>query len=311
MWTIAATWCMALEGARKGARILEEKGDGADALEALIADVENDPCFTSVGYGGLPDIEGRLRLDAGFMDGTKMAAGCVMALEGYAEPFRIARSLSVFGTDNVLCAEGAQRYAEAHGFAKKDMRTGSSQQKWKESLERETQNAYRGHDTVGAIALDEAGNIYAGTSTSGLFLKKPFRVGDSPLVGSGFYADSETGAAVATGLGEDLMKGCISYETVRLMKEGLSPQEACSRAVDDLAGRLKRAGREPGDLSVVAVSADGRTGASSNIREFSFVYADQDYKPAVYLVNRSGERSICEPAPDEWIRAYMVRHNKR
>lgn len=311
MWTIAATWCMALEGARKGAEILKEGGNGADALEALIADVENDPCFTSVGYGGLPDAEGYLRLDAGYMDGTKMVTGSVMAVEGFASPFRIARSLSAYKTNTVLCAEGAERYAREHGFEEKEMRTESSQQRWKDSLEQDTQSAYRGHDTVGAIALDEEGNIYAGTSTSGLFLKKPFRVGDSPLIGSGFYADSEAGAAVATGLGEDLMKGCISYETVRLMKEGLSPQEACDRAVSELAERLIRAGSEPGDLSVVAVSKDGHTGASSNISGFSFVFADCDHEPEVYLVRKEGHCSIYEKAPEEWIRDYMMRHNKR
>lgn len=311
MWTLAATWCMALEGARKGARILKEGGNGADALEALITDVEADPCFTSVGYGGLPDMEGRLRLDAGYMDGTKMLTGSVMALEGFASPFRIARSLSAYKTNTILCAEGAQRYAREHGFEEREMRTESSQQRWKDSLVQDTQAAYRGHDTVGAIALDEEGNIYAGTSTSGLFLKRPFRIGDSPLIGSGFYADSEAGAAVATGLGEDLMKGCISYETVRLMKEGLSPQDACDRAVSDLEERLVRAGSEPGDLSVVAVSSDGRTGASSNISGFSFVSADQDHEPDVYLVIREGQHSFCEKASDEWIREYMLRHHKR
>ena len=107
------------------------------------------------------------------------------------------------------------------------------------------------------VCLDEMGTVVAGTSTSGLFMKKPGRIGDSPLVGSGFYADSEVGGATATGLGEDLMKGCISYEIVRLMKEGLTPQEACEKAVNDLDASLKKRRQVAGDLSVVALNNKG------------------------------------------------------
>lgn len=305
MWVIAATWCMALDGAKKAAEMLKSGADGADALETLITDVEDNPGFTSVGYGGLPDRDGNVRLDAGFMDGTTLNTGAVMSISGFASPFRIARSLSGNEMNNVLAGSGAESYAAEHGFEQKDMRTELSHSRWTQAVQ-QTQQAYRGHDTVGALVLDEKGNLYAGTSTSGLFMKLPGRVGDSPMTGSGFYADSETGAAAATGLGEDLMKGCISYETVRLMKEGHTAQEACELAVKNLDSRLKKGKGSAGDLSVIAVSKNGGIGAFSNISEFSFVTASDTQDPCVYLVKENGNI----PAEPEWIRDYMERHHQ-
>ncbi|MBR3342931.1 MAG: isoaspartyl peptidase/L-asparaginase [Solobacterium sp.] len=305
MWLIAATWCMALDGVRKAAEMLKNGAEGADALEALITDVENNPGFTSVGYGGLPDRDGNVRLDAGFMDGTSLNTGAVMSISGFASPFRIARSLSRNELNNVLAGSGAEAYAAEHGFEQKDMRTELSLSRWTQAVQ-QTHQAYRGHDTVGALVLDMSGNIYAGTSTSGLFMKLPGRVGDSPLTGSGFYADSEAGAAAATGLGEDLMKGCISYETVRLMKEGHTAQEACELAVKNLDSRLKKARGSAGDLSVIAVSKNGDCGAFSNISEFSFVIASDMQDPCVYLAKEEGN----VPADPAWIRAYMERHHQ-
>ncbi len=307
MWIFAATWAMALNGSRKAADILEHGGSGADALEALIEDAEDDPCFTSVGFGGLPDEDGKVTLDAAFMDGTSLRTGAVMGLEGYAHPFRIARSLGALEVNTVRHGEGAARYAEEKGFEKKDMRTASSLKKWKDAKGTQTDHAYRGHDTVGAVVLDPFGNCYAGTSTSGLFLKKAGRVGDSPLIGSGFYADSEAGAAAATGLGEDLMKGCVSYETVRLMREGCTAQEACRRAVTHLAGRLAKGKGKAGDLSVVAVSAKGDWGAYSNLASFTAVSASSDEEVKVFLVTEEGP----EEASEELVREYMARHGKK
>ncbi|MDO4192324.1 MAG: isoaspartyl peptidase/L-asparaginase [Erysipelotrichaceae bacterium] len=305
MWVITATWCMALDGVRKAAEMLKGGADGADALETLITDVESNPGFTSVGYGGLPDRDGNVMLDAGFMDGTTLNTGAVMSISGFASPFRIARSLSGSELNNVLAGGGAEAYAAEHDFEQKDMCTELSISRWKQAVQ-QTHLAYRGHDTVGALVLDEAGNIYAGTSTSGLFMKLPGRVGDSPLAGSGFYADSLVGAAAATGLGEDLMKGCISYETVRLMKEGHTAQEACELAVKSLDSRLKKARGSAGDLSVIAVSKNGDCGAFSNISEFSFVTASDTKDPCVYVVKENGNI----PADTEWIRAYMERHHQ-
>ena len=309
MWIMAATWAMALEGSRKAAEILRSGGSGREALEALIRDVEDDPCFTSVGYGGLPDKEGHVTLDAAYMDGTTLRTGAVIGLEGYASPFLAAEKLSERETDTILFGTGAAEFAERTGIEQKKMLTEASLKKWKETIRQETTGAYRGHDTVGAVVLDEAGRIYAGTSTSGLFLKETGRVGDSPLIGSGFYADAEIGAAAATGLGEDIMKGCLSYEVVRRMKDGMSPQEACVSAVRELDERLTRIQGKAGDLSITAVSKDGYWGAASNIDTFSVVTVSDRQDETVYVFDR--EKCIPVKADKLFVTDYMNRHGKQ
>lgn len=142
-------------------------------------------------------------------------------------------------------------------------------------------------------------------------MKKPGRVGDSPFIGSGLYVDSTIGGATATGLGEDLMKGVISYEIVRLMKEGLSPQKACEKAVSDLAERLKRTRGEAGDISVVAMNAKGDFGAASNIENFSFVVATSTLEPTVFRVHPQSDGTMChELATKEWLEAYLEERMK-
>ena len=125
-------------------------------------------------------------------------------------------------------------------------------------------------------------------------------------MGSGFYADSEVGGATATGLGEDLMKGCISYEIVRLMKEGLTPQAACEKAVTELDRKLREKRGEAGDLSVVAMNCKGEFGCATNIGGFSFSVATQEQEPVVYLVTREEDGSCSfREADQEWLEEYM------
>ena len=146
----------------------------------------------------------------------------------------------------------------------------------------------------------------AATSTSGLFMKKKGRVGDSPITGSGFYADSKRGAASATGLGEDLMKGCISYEIVRLMGEGMHPQEACETAVNRLDAELRERRGEAGDLSLIAMNMKAEWGVATNIDGFSIAVVTETLEPTVYLVNREADGHCSfEKASDEWMENYM------
>lgn len=165
---------------------------------------------------------------------------------------------------------------------------------------------YSGHDTVGMVCLDDNHHMVAATSTSGLFMKRAGRVGDSPISGSGFYVDSEVGGASATGLGEDLMKGCISYEIVRLMKEGLHPQQACEQAVSRLDEQLKRRRQKAGDLSLIAMNNKGEWGVATNIEGFSFAVATETEAPEVYLVKFDENRKqYIEKASEEWMDNYM------
>lgn len=311
MHGIIATWRMAKEGIEQGFEQLNQNGKASDAIETAIKAVEDFPYYKSVGYGGLPNEDQVVELDAGYMDGDTFDVGAICAIKDFANPISIAKKLSEEKVNNILVSYGAEKYAREHHFEEKEMLTDRAKafyRKKKKELEQQAQELkpYDGHDTVGMVCLDENGTVVAGTSTSGLFMKKPGRIGDSPFVGSGFYADSEVGGATATGLGEDLMKGCISYEIVRLMKDGLTPQEACEKAVNDLDAILKKRRTVAGDLSVVAMNNKGEFGCATNIDGFSFSVATSDVEPTVYLVTRQ-EDGHCtfEVASKEWLDEYM------
>ncbi len=312
MYGIIATWRMAKEGIELASELLKKGEPSGQAIETAIRAVEDFPYYKSVGYGGLPNEEQIVELDAGYMDGDTMSVGAIGAIKDFANPISIARKLSEEKVNNVLVGAGAEKYARACKFEEKEMLTERAQafyRKKKKELAQEAEQKlkpYDGHDTVGMVCLDTSGTVTAATSTSGLFMKKSGRVGDSPIVGSGFYADSEVGGATATGLGEDLMKGCISYEIVRLMKEGLTPQEACEKAVNDLDRKLKEKRGEAGDLSVVAMNNKGEYGCATNIGGFSFSVATEGQEPVVYLVKRE-EDGHCtfEEASQEWLEEYM------
>jgi Asparaginase len=308
MWGIIATWTMSKEGIEKAEEILKMSGDSGDAIEKAIKEVEDFEYYKSVGYGGLPNEEGEVELDAGYMDGDTLQIGAIGAIRDFSNPITIARRLSKEKVNNVLVGEGAIQYAYQNGFQRKNMLTSRAKihyhNRLKEMKELELK-PYSGHDTVGMVCLDELHKVVAATSTSGLFMKKKGRIGDSPIVGSGFYADSQIGGATATGLGEDLMKGCISYEIVSLMEKGLSPQEACEEAVNQLDTKLKQRKGQSGDISVVAMNKKGEWGAASNIEGFSFVVANACHKPTVYIVKRKNGKCIHELASQEWLDEYM------
>ena len=164
------------------------------------------------------------------MDGDTLRYGCILSAESIANPIMAARLLCGRRKNCVLSGTGATAFAVTAGLPLRDNRTPAAMQRWREGIaaSRDTQplTAYREHDTVCVLARDAGGRMVSGTSTSGLFMKEPGRVGDSPVIGSGFYCDSRYGAAAATGLGEDIMRGCLSYELVSLMRSGRTAQEA-------------------------------------------------------------------------------------
>ena len=309
MWGMIATWRMAAEGITAGAELLAAGKSSGDAVETAIRAVEDFPYYKSVGYGGLPNEEMEVELDAAYMDGNTLSIGAVAAIRDFANPISIARRLSSEKVNNLLVAEGAEKFAQKEGFERKNMLTDRAKAHYRKrvkELKSQELKPYSGHDTVGMACLDNRGGMTAATSTSGLFMKKKGRVGDSPISGSGFYADSKRGAASATGLGEDLRTGCISYEIVRLMGEGMSPQEACETAVNRLEAELKERRGEAGDLSVVAMNNRGQWGAATNIEGFSVAVVTQSLEPTVYLVKRGGDgHCTCEEASAQWMEDYM------
>ena len=285
MWGIIATWRMAVEGISKASQVLAEGGDAGDAIEIAVREVEDFPYYKSVGYGGLPNEEMEVELDAAFMDGDTLDIGAVAAIKDYANPVSIARRLSKEKVNNLLVGEGAEKFAHKEGFEIKP---------------------YSGHDTVGMVCLDTHGKMTSATSTSGLFMKKAGRVGDSPISGSGFYVDSKVGGASATGLGEDVMKGCVAYEIVRLMKDGMHPQAACEKAVNMFDLELKERRGQAGDMSLVAMNNKGEWGVATNIEGFSFAVATADQEPIVYLTENKDGKCIHTVASQEWLDNYMA-----
>ncbi|WP_314062655.1 N(4)-(beta-N-acetylglucosaminyl)-L-asparaginase [uncultured Vagococcus sp.] len=307
-----ATWRMAYEGVVKMTAELAKGVTANQALVEAIKMVEDYPYYKSVGFGGLPNEEGQLELDAAFMDGDTLDIGAVAGIQETKNPIVVAEALSHERFNSFLVGLGATKYAKEQGFEQQEMVTERAKRLWELRLEEVQKNnlsPYDGHDTVGMISLDQAGKMVAGTSSSGLFMKKRGRVGDSPLSGSGFYVDSQIGGATATGLGEDLMKGCLSYETVRLMGEGLSPQAAVDQAVYRFNDKLVERKSKAGALSLVCMNPQGQWGIATNV-EFSFVVATETEAPEVYIARPEGNRTEIVVATKEWLKAYDLRIKK-
>lgn len=250
-------------------RLLAARGSSLDAVIAGANVVELDPDDQSVGYGGLPNEEGVVQLDASVMSGRLRKSGAVGALERIKTPSSVAR-LVLERTDHVmLVGEGALRFARAHGFDEANLLTEKSRLrwlKWKENLSPEDDwfppadgvyrdQAGRPSGTINVLAVDAAGDVAGCTTTSGLAWKIPGRLGDSPIVGAGLYVDNAAGAAGATGRGEEVIKTCGSFAIVEAMRRGTSPEEACREALRNIV----RWTREDPDFDVkyVALRRDG------------------------------------------------------
>ena len=255
---------------------------GADTLDAAIEAVkieELDPNDMAVGYGGLPNAEGVVQLDAACMHGPTKRAGGVGALEGIKTPSEVARCVLKYTTHVLLVGKGAQDFAVQFGFKVEDLLTDKSREawlRWRANLNPD--DNYRDvpegavfatppHGTINCSAVNANGDISSVTTTSGLAFKVPGRVGDSPIVGAGLYVDNDVGAAGSTGLGECNIMVCGGFTTVEGMRRGLSPTDACletlRRAVAMTEPRLLDAAGQPKyDLQYYAVNKRGEFGAA-------------------------------------------------
>lgn len=309
-WGTIATWRMAWEGIGEAAERLQRGSSANDAVVHAVKCVEDYPFYKSVGFGGLPNEQGEVELDAAFMDGTSLALGAVAGVKNIANPILVAKALSEERFNSFMVGQGAEAWAKDRGFESKTMLTERAYNHYlkrkRETLDRGL-SPYTGHDTVGVIALDAQQRMSVATSTSGLFMKKRGRIGDSPIIGSGFYCDSETGAATATGVGEDLMKGCTSYEIVRRMAQGMTPQQAADSVLFELEDKLMSRFGRVGDLSVVCMNNRGEFGAATNIKTFSFVVATAHQPLTVYRTERLREKTHFHAVDEEWMQAYAAR----
>ena len=286
--TVIATWEIAFQGVKIARDLLKEGKSLEDAICGLINYIELEPSFHNVGYSGWPNQDGVVELDAAIMNGDNLSYGSIASLRNVKTPVSVARLLVDEPYNNFLVGAGAYEFAMKNGFKHDELLTEPAKQRWLDKLA-EGRTEIEGHDTVGAV-VSGGGRVVSATSTSGLFMKWMGRVGDSPIVGPGLNADSDIGGATATGVGEDIIKGTLSYEIVRLMGEGKSPMEACGIAVKGLDDRLRRKGKEPREFSVVALNKDGEYGAASNREEFPFVVCTGD--EVEFLISKDFGKTI-------------------
>jgi N4-(beta-N-acetylglucosaminyl)-L-asparaginase len=260
-----STWKWGVEANRRAAEILTGGGSLLDAVERGVNLVEDDPNVTSVGYGGLPNAQGEVELDAGIMDGTTHRAGSVCNLHKIKNPISVARLVMERTRHTTMAGEGAMQFAIAMGFQPQQLLTPKSLEawlKWKNTPNHESFWLDREHhDTIGMLGIDGTGKIVAGCSTSGLAWKIPGRVADSPLVGCGYYADDSAGAASATGNGDVMANYCTSTFIVQRMAQGAHPQEACDGVMRHMAKTAPNL--RNGEYCVIALSPRGEVGAAS------------------------------------------------
>ncbi|GAB3577049.1 N(4)-(beta-N-acetylglucosaminyl)-L-asparaginase [Spirosoma luteolum] len=241
---------------------LTKGGTALDAVEAGVRVPEADPNDTSVGYGGLPDRDGRVTLDACIMD-EKGNAGSVTYLEHIMHAISVARAVMEKTPHVMLSGEGALKFALDQGFKKQNLLTPGSKAAWQNWLKtakyKPIVNIER-HDTIGMLSIDAAGNISGACTTSGLAYKMNGRVGDSPIIGAGLFVDNEIGGACATGLGELVMRTCGSFLVVELMRQGRTPQQACEEAALRI---VKKQDYKDVQVGFIAVNKQGEMGAYS------------------------------------------------
>jgi N4-(beta-N-acetylglucosaminyl)-L-asparaginase len=270
----------ALRGMQLALELMER---GADTLDAAVEGVklqELDPNDDSVGYGGLPNEEGVVQLDASCMHGPTKRAGAVAALEGIKTPSEVAKLVLKYTNHILLVGEGAKRFALSYGFKEEDLLTPASREKWLRwranrspdddwlDVPEDEPMVARPTGTVNLNVVNARGEISSVTSTSGLAWKLPGRVGDSPIIGAGQYTDNEVGAAGSTGRGESNIMVCGAFLTVEHMRRGMKPTDAALETLKRVVALtpprlLYPDGRPRFDLKFYALNKRGETGAAS------------------------------------------------
>jgi beta-aspartyl-peptidase (threonine type) len=244
----------------RGWAILKAGGSGLDACEQAIVELEDDPAFNA-GVGSHLNREGKAQLDAILMDGAALRAGAVAAVERIRNPIRLARLVLERGEPVLLAGAGAEAFAQEYGMPlcdPADLVTPVESERWRGRAN----STHLG--TVGAVALDSAGNLYAGTSTGGIFLKHPGRVGDSPLIGCGCFADNESAAVSCTGKGELIMKVVMAKSAADFVAAGQHPQAAAEAALNLLERKTG------GKAGLILVDRAGRIGVSFSTPHMSW-----------------------------------------
>lgn len=263
-------------GIKQAFDVLKAGGSAVDAVEAGIHPVEDNPEDHTVGYSGFPSILGEMELDASIMDGRTLMAGAVGCVKGYRHPISIARKVMETIPHVMLVGPGADRFAAEMGFPREDLLSEWAKNTYRRRLRaylsdeqidhiqdlpdlyklvNELSNPHRTFGTVNFIAQDSSGNLCTGVSTSGWDGKYPGRLGDSPVIGAGNYADNRYGAAACTGMGEMAIRAGTARSVVLYMKMGMSVEEAGLQAMRDLRDL---GGPYISEMNIIALDKDGR-----------------------------------------------------
>jgi isoaspartyl peptidase/L-asparaginase-like protein (Ntn-hydrolase superfamily) len=257
---VISTWRHGIPANEGAIKVLQNGGKAIDAVEAGVRIPEADPEVSSVGFGGWPDRDGHVTLDACIMDETGNC-GSVSFLEGIMHPISVARLVMERTPHVMLAGKGAQQFALENGFKKENLLIERAEKKWKKWLEKSEYKPIiniENHDTIGLLAIDKKGDISGACTTSGLSWKLHGRVGDSPVIGAGMYVDNEVGGCCATGVGEAVLKTLGSFLVVELMRQGATPQEACEEAI---ARIVKNQNYEDMQIGYLAINKKGEHGA--------------------------------------------------
>lgn len=271
---VLSTWKFGLHANTEAWKVLSAEGSALDAVEKGVMLVEADPDERSVGYGGRPDRDGIVTLDACIMDHNGNI-GSVAGLEKIMHPVSVARAVMETTPHVMLVGDGALQFAKEKGFKETNLLTDKSKREWEKWLKKSEYQPVvniENHDTIGMIALDAQGNLSGACTTSGMAYKMHGRVGDSPIIGAGLYVDNEIGAATATGHGEEVIRISGCHLVVELMRQGLSPQQACEEAVKRIVHLSNKRNKNLKDIQVgfIALNRQGEYGAYCIQKGFSF-----------------------------------------
>lgn len=289
-----------VEAVDRAFRLVSEGGDTLDAVVEGVNIVERDPDDASVGFGGLPNLDGVVQLDSSVMHGPSRGAGAVACLEGIKTPSRVAVDVMRHTDHVLLVGKGAQRFAVSMGHAVENLLTERSRRRWIEWRARmsdtddyltpeesgrevppfeagedhdlrilDSHDGVRPQGTINCNVISRDGDLSGVTTTSGLSWKIPGRVGDSPIVGAGLYVDNDVGACGSTGRGEAVIKTCGSHSVIELMRSGMSPTDACLEALRRVVtftteARLRNAAGRPNfNVNYYAVNKNGEYGGAA------------------------------------------------
>lgn len=270
-----ATWPFGEQAVRRAWSAWQADQALDEACVAATADVELDPDVPTVGIGGLPNREGVVELDAAFMRGSDLRCGAVAALRATCPAIRVAQAVAQQTNHIMLAGQGADAFALAQGFERRDLLTDQTRaalDQWRRRVAAGEADPHKmvGHDTLGLIGW-HGGRTVACVATSGLGFKRPGRVGDSPIVGSGLYADDRVGCVVCTGIGEELARHVVAVRVIDAMAAGRTPSEACEAVLRSVIERDPANARR--GLTVMAVDRSGRAGAATTRnKEHEFEY---------------------------------------